>query len=114
MTRQDCAILHGQVHDAIRDMSAGIVEVRDDVKEGRKDMLGIKEEVRALKEHQKAQNGKVSDIQLDMAKTAGALIEREKWEARQAALFRWVLGVSLVFAGVISGIVFGVLSLVIK
>lgn len=114
VTHEDCAALHSEVHQSIREMKATLGIVRDDVVEGRKDILGVKEEVRALKEHQVAQNGKVNDIQLEMARADGVAGERVKWEERQAALFRWILGISLVFAGVISGIVFGILTLVVE
>lgn len=93
-------------------MATAFQEIKDGLLAVRTDVLGVKEEVRVLKEYQRDQNGNVRGLKEASIAQEATLKERARWEERQAANFKWWMGAGLGAAGLMSGIVFGVLSAV--
>jgi hypothetical protein len=95
-------------------IAVGLQRLADGIDSVRVDVLGVKEEVRLLKEHQILQNGTVNDLRLAAATLSGAEIEKRRWEERAAGNTKWLLTAGMAGASVLSGIVFGILTIVSK
>lgn len=80
----------------------GIQRLVDGQQAIRVDVLGIREEVRLLKEYQRTQNGSVTELREDHIILKATIEERERNN-------RTWMTVGLAAAGVLSGVIFGVL-----
>ncbi len=80
----------------------------------RADILGVKEEVRGVKEEAKKQNGSINDLKLAAAEAKGIALgttaERELWQTN----IKWLFMAGISSAGVMSGIVFGLISWLLR
>lgn len=80
------------------EVAGTLARVETQVTATRRDVLGLKEEVRLLKEHQIMQNGSVNDLKLYHAMEEGVAKERLRWEEKQAGNMKWL--VTAGFAGI--------------
>jgi|SRR3990172_8265775 hypothetical protein len=71
---------------------------------------GIEKNTATMAVHQEAANHRTEKLEIENVRQEAKREEREKWEKKTAANLRWVFVTGLAAAGVLSGIVFGVLD----
>ena len=98
----------------VLELKEGQARLEEQVQAGRQDTQGVREEVRLLKEHQIVQNGSVNDMKLKWAAMTGANAERQRWEEKESRRWAFRFTGGLALAGLLSGIVFGIMDAVTK
>lgn len=71
---------------------------------------GIEKNTAEMAAHQAVSNHRTEKLEIENVRQEAKREEREKWEAKTAANLRWVFVTGLAAAGVLSGIVFGVMD----
>ena len=110
---ESAAHIRRVVHEELRDLAHGN---GDDVKlagvlaEFNVRLNGIEKNTAELAAHQAQANHRTEKLEHENVRQEAKREERERWEAKTAANLRWVFVTGLAAAGVLSGIVFGVLD----
>jgi hypothetical protein len=73
-------------------------------------LTGIETNTGKLAAHQEVANHRIEKLEIENVRQDGKREEREKWEAKAAANLKWIFVTGLAAAGVMSGIVFGVMD----